>query len=765
MKKFFSIISIIIILPIFLQGQATRDTEYSVIDVYTDPDIVDGSEIQVIGYYTDDDYNYLIEFYGDFDKDEPYAPHTVLTMTGVLPPAEAWNGGFILVSGIVTFVDVPTPYYAEDSLMAFLDATSITVIVPGDGASMSPGGELKEDKKKNESGGNRSPMNGDCDPCKFAFLLSGGVGEVLTEDGTQNINHSKYWENLAALYKFKVDSLGYCDSNVFVHYYDGTPRDPADIPADRVRAADSTLIDSSFQVIADRVAVCNDNGTPATFQKMVTNHGASDGDICLLGNSVLQPGHLKDLQQKVIDSCCRTVYDEFLQCYGGFAVDEMASLDDKNKATIYINSNADHQSGHSPHDQVHPYLEAKIATLDTGGAYADAVVNGKLAYDNYLQQKINHAHNMLVMWRAKPADTPGRGQQITYWTNDSTSRAGKICTSRNVTIVPFTHYCESQTFVVPPGGQLVLNFTGNNTSCGNVTVYQIDPATGDTIKTRVFNWNNPGSYGYQPGFEQRVIHGDDDGITTFKVHNDNDTSRLVVESLGSQVHPVEDTSNVGTFPGFSFGWRNGSSLEFDSIMIPTYFYEGADQLGISLTDFPSTLGPGYVQQFGFSFQIDPTNLFWSEMELILNVNSVSDPDDLVILSPSGTMQEVIVPILGPDTYVIPLGDFTVNGDAYGVITMIPTAPLLMELDSWGLRSTYGYPEPPTTTWLGLVSENWTDPANWSYGVPGPYHHVIVTPGESFQPRIELDVSIWTITIMEGAIINTAPGAILMVNGQ
>ena len=55
-------------------------------------------------------------------------------------------------------------------------------------------------------------------------------------------------------------------------------------------------------------------------------------------------------------------------------------MNERSKATIYINSNADNTTGLSPHGQVHPYLQAKISTLDTNGSYERAVVNGKLAY-------------------------------------------------------------------------------------------------------------------------------------------------------------------------------------------------------------------------------------------------------------------------------------------------------------------------------------------------------------------------------------------------
>lgn len=743
MKNILRIISIIIFLPLFLQGQYT-----TVIDVYTDPAIVEGQTITASGYYTNSDYDLLIYFYGDFEKDRPFAPHTILTLTGVVPPLSANNGGYIEVTGIVTFLPRINAYNPEDTLMAFLNAVSIIEIFPGNPSPMKSNGTKEDDQGYEED---RSMNSGSCDSCKFAFLLSGGAD-------AKN-NHSKYWENLVALYKFKVDSLGYCESNVFVPYYKGTPRDGR-IPAGRVIAADSAKIDSVFQVIANRVAACNDAGTPATLQKMITNHGESDGDICLLDDEVLKPDHLKDLQQKVIDSCCRTVYDEFLQCYGGIAVDAVAALDTKNKATIYANSNANDQCGYSPHNTVHPYLQAKINSLDAGDSYPDAVVSAKLAYDAYLATLVEKCHQALIGWRSPPPD-PRDSLQIALWTADSIELANAICKSRNVTVVPFTHYCQWQQFVVPPGGQLKVKFEGKSNSCGNATVYKEDPP-GTKTKVKEWNWNHPGSYRYENGNENRAINGDASGNTTFWIHNDNDTSRVTVEALGTPVMP-ESPSDEFMFPGFSFGGNDYSFEEFSPIPDPFYIVPDIDLLGLPLTTLPGILGQGFVQHFEFTFQIDLADLFWSEMELVLYINQVNSPDMMQVVSPSSTIPESLIPIVEPGMVVVPLGDFTQLGDTYGTIMMIPSEFLQFEIDSWGLRSVYGYPSPPTTTWIGEISEIWIDPMNWSDGVPGPYHHVIID-NTLFHPRIDFDVSIWSIEIMNGASVNVEPGSILEING-
>ena len=276
---------------------------YSVHEVYTETGLNDGDTVWITGYYTDTDINFLIEDYFDWLADQIMPPQSVLTLEGDSPPVEAQNGGLIYARGILSFENVSDPTLPEDTLMAHLNVKEVFMVLEG---------MEDETPVKNASPGNKqgqgSVKDADCDSCKFAVLISGGIDSL-------NNKRPKYWLNLVALYKFKVDSQGYCPENVIVHYFKGDRRDDQ-IPQERVVIADSTHIDSSFNLIAKRVAACTKDTMMATFQKMVTNHGASDGGIHLLDDNILEPEHLRDLQQMIIDSCCSLVYDEFLQCYG-----------------------------------------------------------------------------------------------------------------------------------------------------------------------------------------------------------------------------------------------------------------------------------------------------------------------------------------------------------------------------------------------------------------------------------------------------------------
>jgi hypothetical protein len=748
---------ILMVLPSLLHGQPTRETYYSVTEVYTNTTINEGDTIQVAGYYTDTTNNYLLDFYGDIMINSALPPHSLLTMTGILPPTEAWNGGYIHVLGIINFEDDPDyPYHPEDSLMAFLNAISITVCIPGDYIPASPGDNIPrhEQYKKIEPGNNKSMNTVDCDPCKFGFLLSGGINE--------KDNWPKYWESLVALYKFKVDSLGYCDSNMFVHYYDGTPKDGR-IPAGRVFAATNGNIDNSFQVIADRVAACKANGDSASLQKMITNHGEEDGDINLVGNDVLTPDHLKDLEQKVIDSCCKTLENIFLQCYAGFVVDTLKTLDIKNKTTVHLISSADKGLSVSDPDKVDPFLKGYIESLDGGNPVSAAATVAKIAYDNYLQQTINMANNEKAKIDANDKMSPDeKADKKGEWNELIAACQNGICHSRNVTLVPFTHYCEWQQFVVPPGGQLVLDFSENGESCSNVTVYSIDPFTGQVIKVTVWNWNNPGSDGYEEGNDQRVINGNTTSTIILWVHNDNDTTTVTGSIMGDQALP-ESPSNVYTYANMSFGGDDQSNYEFEYITESEYFIPLIDQLYISLDSLPAVLGLDYVENFGFSFIIDTTSAFWSDMQLIINVLNINSPGTLMIFSPHSTIQESEVYIDAPGEYIIPLGDFT-QSEMFGMISMSTIGDLQIGIDSWGLRTAVTSPPPLISMWIGYASSEWNNPENWSNGVPGMHYEVTIMPG-LFQPVITTDVIIKSMTIMEGAAVITAPEGYLILTGE
>ena len=657
---------------------------YTIPELYTDPTISEGDMVIVGGYYTDTSSNVLCSFYGDWLEDQKMDPQTYVKLFGSLPTPtpNVWDGGYILVKGIVNYEYIPyiDPDHPEDTVIINIAVDSILILKEG------PGG--KSGGYYEKEGDYEYDLPKACDPCKFAILISGGV------DATNN--KDKYWENLVALYKFKVEKQNYCPDNVIVNYYDGTRKDNR-IPAANVKKADKATITASFNDIKTRVANCTSAGTPATFQKMVTNHGEADGDINLLGAEVLSPTELRDLEQLIINACCTSMYDELLECYGGYVVDALRLLDNQNKTTIYVNSNADKKTGISTDKEVHSYLAAKIAALTAGSSYPEAVVAAKLAYDNYLQNSANYAQNQANAWAAtSPGWYKVGGEwvyysqayidnQVALWLAWKQTCLDRICESRNVTVTPMKQYCEWKEYVVPPGGQLVLDFSGDPSNCGNVSVYKGNK----TNKVGSWNWNIPGSRRYDEGNSRRVINGDPNSTTIFWIHNDNGAFKLTSSANGNQ---ALDQSNFNAiqYPGWSFGGTDMSAAEFTPMVTPEYFYPNIDYTPMSTMELPAYIGQAFVQNFGFSFTINPMDEYWSNMELVLSISEVIEPGDLIIHSMNSPEPMQVISITEPGVYTVPMGNMMMAGE-YGMIQMTvqqAKTNLAIALDCWGLHSIY-----------------------------------------------------------------------------
>jgi hypothetical protein len=662
-------------------------------EVYENGEIEEGDTIMVEGYYTNPETALLLINYGDVLKNQVMPMHSFLRLYGTQPPAEAWNGGYIFVHGIVHFQQNLLPYYPGDTVTAYINVLESFVFMDGQGAGGS------NDNRQNYQDNRIQNNNTDaCDSCKFAVLISGGVNF--------DNNHARYWESLVALYQHKVDNENYCPSNVLVHYYhgkDSIPKLPDGsvdnrIPHDQVKKADTTNISSTFNEISKRVAACTKAHKKATFQKMVFNHGDTTGDICLLGNSVLKVNDLRKMQQNIIDSCCSKVQDEFLQCFAGFGVDEMSeNLDSKNKATIYINSSADTTSSWSPGGAtVDTYLAAKIASLAAGDDYPDAVVKAKLAYDNFLKDLVEKSHQRAQQWREKiPWHWyPIGGGWHRKWSpqeiedkikeakKDSTDQAKGICHSRNVTVTPFTEYCESVKYVVPPGGRLELKFKGDKKNCGNVSVYKESKDN----KIGEWNWNVPGSQGHQNGFEKRVINGDSAATTTFLVHNDDGVHTVTASVIGSSIaDSLQSDFNSIDYVGASFGSNDGSSIEFSYETSPEVWIDYLDQTPFSTLELPAILGPDNTMFLGGTFTVNSEDIFASEMELHLDIAEVFQPG-LLLIGNSGTLGDIELDILEPGKYEIPLGDFRSGGDLASI--SMNTAGVIFSFDCWGVHSVY-----------------------------------------------------------------------------
>ncbi len=644
--------------------------DYMISELYDQLPAIVGSTVTVHAFYTNPVDNKLVSDYELFQEDELMPPRSIVYIDGPAAPSSMWYGAWVSVDGTVDTFHVADPYWPEDDVQIVLTgAITYTLLIPPSVPDEPPREEefLQPDLIP-------FPLHqAACDSCKFAVLISGGG----------NHNHARYWNNLEMLYKLKTDSLGYCKNNVFTLYAKGESGDTTVIPHSSVDSCTAGNVTKAFQEVAKRVAACKDKGKTSKLQVMVTNHGRNDGYIHMLGSGTMSPQSLRALLQTVIDSCLSNLVVEMVQCYGGQPADSLKSLNDKEKTTMNVSSAA---GGSVPHrsDVHHPnggwatYLKVKVDSLKAGASYEDAVRAGLAAYDSLL----------------KAQGLEGRRGKSVHWRN-----------------YPMKKYCEWHMIEVPPGGQVILDFSGDSTNCGNCTVYE-ELADGTKKKRAIWNWNVPGSPGYQPNQNRRVYNADSSSTGRFWIHNDNKEFRVIVTSAQTRTLGPSPT-NLETYAGSSHGGDDDSAQEFSDIVVSNLLVNDVDQPGFELSALPQSIGPGGVEQLDVTFT-NYGNPYWSNMELWMDVLDVHQPGELWVeaTSESGL---VLVNIDVPGEYVVPLGG--VFGEILSFNPVFSSSPAFFTLDAWGLRvaddETVGVPEGQTSPKAGQyrIYQSYPNPFN------------------------------------------------------
>ncbi len=636
--KIFSLaflISGIVLAPGAVFGQ-----DYSIPEIYNQLPGIIGTNVTVLGYYTNPEDSMLVFDYELFQDDELMPPSMIAYIDGPAAPSSMWYGAYVSVDATVDTFRVDDPYWPEDSVQVVLTNIAYTLISP---PSYSPAPGIGLEDEDNFERDIFNSFSADCDSCKFAILLSGGA----------NSNYARYWNNIAKLYKLKTENLNYCPDNVFTLYHKGNSEDTTLIPHSKVDSCNGANVANAFKEVSKRVAACRRKSKKSKLQLMITNHGRADGHTHLLGSATISPDSLRSLIQEAIDSCLADLNVEMVQCYGGRPADSLRSLNDKKKTTINVSSAA----GDQPHrsDVHHPdggwatYLKVKIDKLKAGAKYEDAVKAGLAAYDSLLKaQGLETRRGNSVHWRS----------------------------------YPMKKYCEWHMVEVPPGGQLVLEFSGDTNKCGNVKVYEEQP-DGTKKVVAVWNWNIPGSAGYSGNNQKRVVNADSTSTGRFWIHNDNGEFRVIATSEQKRLSAESDT-NLEVFAGHSQGGDDDLCTEFGNIVSPTLEVIDVDQVGFELDLLPRGIGQSGVQSLTTRFT-NYGNEYWSDMELWLDVLEVIEPGDLLIEAPAESAVTT-VDVTAPGEITIPLG--AVFGDyiLFNPGGIIPESADFT-LDAWGLRVT------------------------------------------------------------------------------
>ncbi len=673
---------------------------FSIAEVFEAVDSLEGQTISVVGEFTHPDFAALVNDYDVFIADTYGPTQSVIFLEGTMPDTNYWFGGLMIATGVLSSTPDDLAPFPEDSLMLTLTAASYTYI---DSSSFldefaPPQGSV--DGSNGDDGGveviERSAE--DCDSCKFAILISGGI--------SAGQNKPKYWKNIEALYQHKVNNEGYCPGNIKILYFKGNSENTALIPNAAVDSCTQANVQKAHKDIAKKIAACEDAGKDATVQKMVTNHGCKSGvlgwgetGINMLQNEVLTGDELRAMQQELIDSCCDYMYDEMLQCFGGQIVNAMKGIDDKSKTEIHVNSNSGADTfGDSPLTEVHPYLKCKIDSLATGRyTYEQCVQFAKDCYRKYLTDARDAARER-AEWRRLVADqlgnglTPAQRAALRAKADQDDATANyydNLLNDPNDSWVRYQlkEYCDWKQVVAPKGGQLKFEFDGSG-GCGNVTVYE-QQADGRRVRVREWNWTTPGSFGYMAGGETRVLDVDSNSTGIFWVHFDDPqgTSDVTITSKPDR-EDAATPSNPVEFAGGSAGGRDGSSDEFGDGFPPSHSTSQTFSDGFDLSQIPRNLGPcGPTQQYSAQFDIPGPNQWWEDMEVVVYVRDVAQPGVLQVSCPQSSLGSGTMNITQPGEYTVPLGYIDQSGGFGQLIFQVPlTSTLCFEWDSWGLRT-------------------------------------------------------------------------------
>jgi len=218
----------------------------------------------------------------------------------------------------------------------------------------------------------------------------------------------------------------------------------------------------------------------------------------------------------------------------------------------------------------------------------------------------------------------------------------------------FSRYCKSFRRTIAPGGSLKLTFPKNDQRCFNTTVRLLDRERSEFLSTEAW-WN------FNSG-KTRTWHNDRDYPVTIEIHNDDAYSPRLPRKNGSgytveatklinDPGAVSDPSNPDVFGGFSIGSDDNRHDEFNTLVASKVSFMNV--LGAGYERFPSRIGASGVDTLEIIHPVPVWNRFWTELQLMVCIDSVATPGWLHIHSPStGYRNSVQVDSSGTYTFFI-----------------------------------------------------------------------------------------------------------------
>ncbi|MEI6091432.1 MAG: hypothetical protein WCR42_13335 [bacterium] len=267
----------------------------------------------------------------------------------------------------------------------------------------------------------------------------------------------------------------------------------------------------------------------------------------------------------------------------------------------------------------------------------------------------------------------------------------------------FNQRCKSQTVIVPPNSTVTFTYPSDPdpNKQFNSTAYETSrPATqgADGIWRR--NLEKKSEWNSNNG-AQRTVENNSDTPLYVTIHDDYNGNPTTPNSgpgynvgfsvtqnpkimFGKKNQDAELQGNE-SFGGFSIGSNDESHYEFGYINKPEYYFNA--NIGCHLLDFPEKIHDGIMNKVHITYLVNKNNTFWSDLSLVIGIDSLVAPGQLSIKIPA-TGYDKIIGISGAGDQIIEnVGGLSDKGNLE--ITLEASNGLIAYFDNIGLFTNIG----------------------------------------------------------------------------
>lgn len=633
-----------------------------------------GTRVTTLGYYTGADDGKLVDSYADFLKNVPLPFHSSVDLVGPLADS-TYNATLSTVTGYLYAERNPCPYYPNDTVTLKLYPSKWTRIV---GAPLYPSASADTMQVI-------APEPG-CDSTRFVVLMGGGVNE--------SNSHIRYWNELAAAYRFYLYGYMVCPQNLSVLYHDGVARDGSVLPPSTVDSMTLSRLQATLVSISHQIANCVRRGRNSDLHVYISGQGSAQG-VLTFGGQVLSASSLRAMLQPVLDSGCGQLYVDFSGSFTGPVSDSLKELKKGIYSTLSMGTAAGNDVSYSGagHSAYARYKIDPIWGLIGFLGYPDLETEYYFAFLDSLSQSWLQFSDTARAWLL--ANPPGsvtdsiRGkvvadtaQVLAAYSQLSTMRATSSARPRFWLRFGNMQYGNWHSVASIPNGQAVFTFAGDTSFTGNVTLYKDTLVNSSYMykKAAVWTWNIPGSKGYVSGNDRRVINSDAMPATGFYVHNDSREYTITADMLTDRPN-VESPSNPYDCAGFSVGTLGPYDTEFGlSSFVGPYQVNNAELPGLRLDSFPSVVGGAQVD---VHYSIPVQTQYWNDMDFYISISAPAVPGQMNMFVSGAQDSNFAVAVSGPGKFSIHLG--AIAGTGTHTVSFLPSA-YTHNLDYFALRS-------------------------------------------------------------------------------